>query len=187
MKMFFMAISAFFCAVAAQAETFTVDTAHAEIGFAAKHMMVSNTRGSFNTFEGTVDYNLATKTLISAQGSIEAASIDTNNEKRDEHLRNEDFFNVAKFPKLTFVSTSVEKTGENAFEVTGKLNVLGVDETGVLPVTINGPVDGRGGSTIIGIECETELNRRELGIDHAPAAVIGDIVKISISAEAGTK
>jgi polyisoprenoid-binding protein YceI len=187
MKKFFVVISAISIAAAAQSETFTVDTAHAEIGFAAKHMMVSNTRGSFNTFEGTIDYDVATKTLQSAQGSIEAASIDTNNDKRDAHLRNEDFFNVAKFPKLTFVSTSVKKTGDNAFEVTGNLNVLGVDRMVVLPVTVNGPVDGRGGSKVIGIECETELNRRDLGIDHAPSTVIGDMVKISISAEAGTK
>jgi polyisoprenoid-binding protein YceI len=187
MNKILIAICAVPFAFAAQAETFTVDTAHAVIGFAAKHMMVSNTKGSFNTFEGTVEYDIASKTLLSAQGSIEASSIDTNNEKRDAHLRNEDFFNVEKYPKLTFASTSVKKTGENTFEVTGNLNVLGIDRKVVLPVTVNGPVDGRGGSKLIGIECETELNRRELGIEHSPAAVIGDMVKISISAEAGTK
>ncbi|VGO14709.1 hypothetical protein PDESU_03277 [Pontiella desulfatans] len=173
--------------IGASAETFTIDTGHAEIGFAAKHMMVSNTKGTFNTFEGTIDYDVASKTLKSAQGTIQAASIDTNNEKRDEHLRDEDFFNVAKFPQITFKSTSIKKTGENEFEVTGNLNLLGIDRNVVLPVTINGPVDGRQGGKIIGVECNTSLNRRELGIDHAPAAVIGDEVKISIEVEAGTK
>ncbi|WP_372806419.1 YceI family protein [Pontiella sp.] len=174
-------------AMGAGAETFKIDTGHAEIGFAAKHMMVSNTKGKFNTFEGTLDYDIATKTLKSAQGTIDAASIDTNNEKRDEHLRNEDFFNTAKFPKITFRSTSVKKTGDNEFEVAGKLTVLGIDRDVVLPVTIIGPVEGRGGATLIGVECNTTLNRRALGIDHAPAAVIGDDVKISIELEAGYK
>jgi polyisoprenoid-binding protein YceI len=171
----------------AYAETFQVDTGHAEVGFSVKHMMVSNAKGKFNTFEGTLDYDIATKTLRSVAGSIEVASIDTNNEKRDGHLKNEDFFNVAKFPKMSFTSTAVKKTGDNTFEVTGNLNVLGMDHVVVGPVTITGPVDGRGGGKLIGIESSTTLNRRDLGIDHAPAAVIADNVKVSIEAEATCK
>lgn len=168
----------------AHAETFTVDTGHAEIGFAVKHMMISNAKGSFNTFEGTVEYDIATKTLKSAEGSIDAASIDTNNEARDKHLKNADFFDVEKFPKITFKSTSVEKTGDNTFTVTGNLNVLGIDREVVLPVTVNGPVDGRQGGKLIGLECVTTLNRRNLGITNSPAAAIADEVKIDIAAEA---
>jgi polyisoprenoid-binding protein YceI len=174
-------------ATGANAEIFAVDTGHAEIGFAVKHMMVSNTKGAFNSFEGTVDYDIATKTLISAQGSIEAASIDTNNEKRDNHLRNTDFFNVAKYPKIGFRSTSVKKTGENTFEVSGKLTVLGIDRNVVLPVTIAGPVDDPWGNKRIGIQSQTELNRRDLGITNSSATVIGDEVKVSIDAEATFK
>lgn len=174
-------------AFAANAETFTVDAGHAEIGFAVKHMMVSNAKGTFNTFQGTLDYDIATKTLKSAKGSIETTSIDTNNEKRDGHLKNADFFNVAEFPQMTFKSTSVKKTGNNTFEVTGSLNVLGIDRTVVLPITINGPVKGRRGAKLIGVECTTVLNRRELGIDHSPAAMIADEVKIEIAAEATYK
>ncbi|MEE9368442.1 MAG: YceI family protein [Pontiella sp.] len=169
------------------AETFTIDTGHAEIGFSAKHMMVSNTKGTFNTFEGTFDYDMASKTLNSAEGIIEAGSIDTNNEKRDAHLKNADFFNVAQFPKMTFKSTSVKKTGDNVFEVTGNLNVLGVDRKVVLPVSISGPIDGRHGGMIIGVESITTLNRRDLGIDHSPSSVIGDNIKISIELEASFK
>lgn len=171
----------------AYAETFTIDTGHAEIGFAVKHMMVSNTKGKFNTFKGTIEYDIATGTLKSAEGTIEAGSIDTNNEKRDGHLKNEDFFNVAKFPQLMFKSTSVKKTGDNEFEVQGKLNVLGVDRDVTLPVTVNGPVDDPWGNKRIGIECNTVLNRRDLGITHSPAAMIGDDVKINIEVEATYK
>jgi polyisoprenoid-binding protein YceI len=174
-------------ALSARAEVFKVDTGHAEVGFAVKHMMVSNVKGTFNTFQGTLDYDIEANMLHSAEGSIDAASIDTNNEKRDAHLKNEDFFHTEKFPKLTFKSTSVKKTGEGTFDVSGTLNVLGVDREVVLPVRINGPVEGRRGATLIGVEVATVLNRRELGITHSPAAMIGDEVKISIDAEATYK
>ncbi|MDF7807434.1 YceI family protein [Pontiellaceae bacterium B12219] len=174
-------------ALGSQAETFTIDTGHAEIGFAVKHMMVSNTKGTFNTFEGTVDFDTESKELQAIQGSIDTASIDTNNESRDEHLRNADFFNVVKFPKMTFQSTAVKSTGENTYEVTGTLNVLGIDRTVVLPITINGPIDDQRGFKRIGIESQTELNRRELGITHSPAAMIGDEVKIDLQFEATFK
>lgn len=117
----------------------------------------------------------------------ETFKVDTNNGKRDAHLKDEDFFNTAKFPKMTFKSTSVKKTGDNTFEVTGNLNVLGIDRELVGPVTITGPVDGRGGAKLIGIESNIVLNRRDIGIDHAPAAVLADEVKVSIEAEATYK
>jgi polyisoprenoid-binding protein YceI len=171
-------------AASAGAEIFTVDTAHADIGFSAKHMMVSNVRGSFNTFQGVLDYDIAAQTLNTIEGSIDATSIDTNNEKRDAHLKNEDFFNTDKHPQITFKSTSIKKTGDQTFEVAGKLNILGSDRDVVLPVTINGPIDGRRGGKIIGIECSTVLNRRDLGITHSPSAMIADEVKVLINAEA---
>ncbi len=181
------ALTALALALPAGAETFTVDTGHAEIGFSVKHMMVSNTRGTFNRFEGTVDYDVATGTLKGAEGSIETGSIDTNNEKRDEHLRNPDFFDAARHPKMAFRSTSVRKTGDNSFEVEGVLNVLGIDRPVVLPVTVSGPVDDPWGNQRIGLECSTVLNRRALGITNSPAAMIGDEIQVAISAEATVK
>ena len=169
------------------AETFTVDTGHAEIGFSVKHMMVSNTKGKFNTFEGTVEYDIATKTLKSIQGAIDVTSIDTNNEGRDKHLKNEDFFDTDKHPEMTFISTSVKKTGDQTFEVTGHLNVLGIDREVVIPVTVSGPVDDPYGFKRMGLAATVTLNRRDLGITHSPAAMIGDEIKISIEAEATYK
>jgi polyisoprenoid-binding protein YceI len=166
------------------AETFTIDTGHAEIGFSVKHLMVSNTKGKFNSFRGTFEYDMGTKTLKSAQGTIKTASIDTNNEKRDGHLRNEDFFHVEKHPEMVFKSTSVEQTGKNEFTVKGALTVLGVDREVVLPVRINGPVDDPWGNKRIGVVCKTVLNRRDLGITHSPAAVIGDEIEVDIEVEA---
>jgi len=171
----------------AQAETFTIDPGHAEIGFSVKHMMVSNSKGNFTSFSGTFDYDIASKILKSAEGVIEVASIDTNNGKRDDHLKNADFFNVAKFPKMTFKSTSIKKNPDGSFELAGILNVLGVDHEIVLPVTITGPIDDPWGNQRIGVECITVLNRRELGITNSPAAMIADDVKISIEVEATYK
>ncbi len=166
------------------AETFTIDTGHAEIGFSVKHMMVSNTKGAFNTFEGTIDVDLESKTLKSIEGTISAESIDTNNEKRDNHLRAEDFFHVEKYPAITFKSTAVKKLTDSTYEVTGTLNILGKDHTVVLPVTLNGPIDDPYGMKRLGIESDIVLNRRDLGITNSPAAVIGDEVKVSLSMEA---
>lgn len=171
-------------ALGTRAETFKVDTGHAEIGFTVSHLMLSDVKGGFNTFEGNIEYDVAGQTLISMEGSIDATSIDTNNEKRDDHLRNEDFFNVAKYPKMKFRSGSIEKTGDRTFKVSGKLTVLGVERAVVLPITVLGPVNDPWGNQRIGISCTTVLNRRDLGITNSPAAMIGDEVNVSISAEA---
>ena len=174
-------------AMATHAEEFTVDPSHADIGFSIKHLMVSKVKGAFNTFEGTLDYDIANKELKSVQGSISTASIDTNNEKRDEHLKDAEYFNILDYPKMEFQSTSIEKKGDGSFEVTGNLKVLGVNHEIVLPAIINGPVDDPWGNKRIGIESALMLNRRDLGITTSPAAMIGDEVKISINAEATFK
>lgn len=173
--------------LAAHAEEFGVDPSHAEIGFSVKHLMVSNVKGNFNTFEGTLDYDVADKELRSVQGSISTGSIDTNNEKRDEHLKAADYFNTEEYPKMEFRSTSIAKKDNGSFEVTGNLKVLGADHEIVLPVSINGPVDDPWGNKRIGIESAAALNRRDLGITSSPAAMIGNEVKISINAEATCK
>jgi polyisoprenoid-binding protein YceI len=174
-------------ASAAAAEEFTVDPGHTEIGFSVKHLMVSNVNGAFSTFEGTLDYDCTNKVLISVQGSISTASIDTNNEKRDKHLKTDKYFNTGTYPKMEFRSTSIEKQDDGSFEITGNLKVLGVNHEIVLPAIINGPVDDPRGSKRIGIESDALLNRRDLGITSSPAAMIGDKVKIRIIAEAAFK
>lgn len=171
----------------AYAEPFNVDAGHTEIGFTVKHLMLSNVRGSFNTFKGVIEYDIAGKELKSIAGTIDTGSIDTNNDKRDTHLKNQDFFNVSTFPEMQFVSTAIEKTGDMTYRVTGVLTVLGVERKVVLPVTVAGPIDDPWGNKRIGLGCETSLNRRDLGITNSPAAVISDEVNIEINAEATFK
>lgn len=187
MKKSILMLFAVIATFSSNAEIFKIDTSHAEIGFSVKHMMVSNTKGTFNTFEGTIDYDIESKSLKSIEGFIETGSIDTHNKKRDEHLQNEDFFNVVQFPKITFKSTVVKQTGDNVFDVTGQLSVLGVDHEITIPVTINGPADGRKGSKLIGLECYTTLNRSELGVGKPGNAKIGEEVKVNLDFEATYK
>lgn len=166
-----------------RAETFTVDPAHSDIGFAVKHLMISNVRGGFNRFEGTVEYDLSSGVLVSIEGWIDTGSIDTNNGKRDDHLKAGDFFNVSAFPRMTFKSIAVEKSGADGYRVKGLLNVLGVAREVVLPVTVAGPIDDPWGNRRIGLSCRTTLNRRELGITNSPSSMISDEVELDINAE----
>lgn len=171
-------------ALGAHAETFTVDPAHADISFTVKHLMLSDVKGSFNSFEGTINYDLAQKSLVSMQGKIDTTSIDTNNDKRDADLKSAHFFNTEQYPEMAFRSTEIKKTGDNTYDVTGMLDVLGIERELVLPVTVIGPIDDPWGNQRIGLSCNTELNRRYLNITNAPATVISDEVAVSISAEA---
>lgn len=172
------------CAIATHAEEFTVNPNHAEIAFSVQHLMVSKVKGTFNNFEGTLDYDIATRKLKSLQGSISTASIDTKNGKRDKHLKTDKFFNSENFPNMEFQSSSIETKGDGRFVVTGNLKVLRANHEIIFPVTINGPVDDPRGSQRIRVESTTVLNRRDLGITSSPAAIISDEVDMSINAEA---
>ena len=114
------------------AGTYTIDPAHTRIGFVARHAMVTKVRGAFNEFEGSVVLDGDNPANSTAKVTIKAESIDTRNAQRDEHLRNNDFLDVASYPEITFVSTGVRQTGETEFELTGDLTIKGVTN----PVTI---------------------------------------------------
>jgi polyisoprenoid-binding protein YceI len=152
------------CAITTHTEEFIVDPSHAEIAFSVQHLMVRKVKGTFNNFEGTLDYDIATRKLKTLQGSISTASIDTNNGKRDKHLKTDKFFNSENYPNMEFQSSSIETKGDGRFVVTGNLKVLGANHEIIFPVTINGPVDDLRGSKRIRVESTAVLNRRDLGI-----------------------
>lgn len=170
-----------------RAEVYEIDASHAEIGFKVKHMLVSKTGGKFTTFSGKIDFDSAKKELVSAKCTIEAASVDTSNGKRDAHLKNKDFFNVEKFPNITFESTGVKKQADGTFALTGNLSILGNTKAVELPVTVNGPINDPYGMKRIGFETSTSLNRRDFGLTHGKAVTIGDVVTVEISVEATRK
>lgn len=181
-------IAAFATAASAAAETYTIDPVHSSVGFSIRHF-VSKVPGKFNKFSGTITVDRENLEKSSAQATIDIASVDTGNAKRDDHLRTPDFFEVAKYPTMTFKSTAWKKTGENTFEVTGDLTLKDVTKPVVLKVTSLGFGPGMGGAQLSGWEATTTIDKKEFNVKD-PAmldAALGDDVTITVNIEAGYK
>jgi polyisoprenoid-binding protein YceI len=170
--------------------TWTVDPIHTVIGFSVTHLGVSKTRGKFNEFTGEarVDAKNPAKSFVNF--TIQAASIDTGMKARDEHLRNADFFDVAKYPTITFQSTKIEKRGRS-YQATGKLTMHGVTKVISFPFTITGPARGMQKEVRGGMEARLKLNRKDYGLTWnrlvEGSQAVGDIVSVEIDLEATKK
>jgi len=186
-------ILALFALVAAaaslSAETYNIDPVHSSVGFTLRHM-VSNFTSSFTKVSGTIAYDPAAAEQSSVQATIDIGSVNTANEKRDNHIKSPDFFDAAKFPTATFKSKAWKKTGENTFDVTGDLTIKDVTKEVVLKTTLIGSGPGMApGSTLTGWSATTTLKKSDFGV-AGPAmlsAALGDDVAIAISIEAGHK
>jgi polyisoprenoid-binding protein YceI len=193
MKMRTLSLTALSLALVAgtvQAETYNVDKAHSEVLFSVRHMGVSRVTGRFNDFTGVVNGDPTKPGESSVEFTIKAASIDTNDAGRDKHLRSADFFDVEKFPELTFKSSKITAKGQNQFDVTGTLTMHGVAKEVTLPVTLAGPVKDPRGNEKVGFEATTKLNRKDYGITwnralDAGGVVVSDEVQVTINLEAG--
>ena len=173
-----------------QSETYNVDKAHSEVLFSVRHMGVSRVTGRFNDFTGVVNGDPAKPGESSVEFTIKAASIDTNDAGRDKHLRSADFFDVEKFPELTFKSSKITAKGQNQFDVTGTLTMHGVAKEVTLPVTLAGPVKDPRGNEKVGFEATAKLNRKDYGITwnralDAGGVEVSDEVQVTINLEAG--
>lgn len=182
MKKLVALLAAVLAVPALAADTFKIDGSHSAASFSVKHLLISNVRGEFGKTEGTLILD-ADVTKSSVEAVIDAASIDTRDAKRDEHLKNADFFEVAKFPKITFKSTKVEKAGEG-LKVTGDLTIKGVTKPVVLDVTGPTPeVKDPWGNAKRGVSATTQINRKDFGVSYGPDAIVSDLVKIQIDLE----
>lgn len=173
---------------AAAADTWVVDGSHTNVEFSVRHMLITNVKGTFSTFEGMLEYDPNKVTKSKIRGTIDVASVDTADAKRDEHLRSADFFDVAAHPKMTFESTAVVKEG-NGYVVVGKLTLRGVTKEIRMPVEFSGPIKDPWGNQRIGFSASTTINRQDFGVKwnktlDAGGAVVGDEVRISIEGEA---
>jgi polyisoprenoid-binding protein YceI len=174
---------------AGAADNYMLDSDHTSVGFSVKHLMVSKVSGSFAEVSGSLVYDAEEPAASSVEVTIKTASIDTNNDDRDAHLRSWDFFYAEKYPEITFESTSVATEGD-AWVVTGKLTMHGTSRLVSIPFTVNGPVIDPWGKTRMGIEAETiTLDRKDFGLTWNKAletggVAVGDEVKISIDFEA---
>lgn len=168
--------------------TYRIDKSHSEATFQVRHLL-AKVRGRFSDFEGTIALDEANPARSSVAVTIQAASIDTNEPARDQHLRSADFFAVDEFPTLTFRSTQVVRKNPEAFDVTGDLTIHGVTRTITLPVTFLGAAKDPWGAERASFEAEYTLNRKEFGLNWNAALetggfLVGDEVKVSLSVEA---
>jgi polyisoprenoid-binding protein YceI len=172
---------------AAAPDTYAIDKAHSEAAFQVRHL-VTKVRGRFADFDGAVRIVANSAEKSSVEFSIDTASIDTDVADRDKHLRSADFFDVEKYPKITFVSTRIRPAGEDRYDVTGKLTMRGVSKEITLPVTFLGFAKDPWGNEKAGFELETKLNRKDFGIVWNAAldnggVLLGDEVRITINLE----
>ncbi|HSS75344.1 MAG TPA: YceI family protein [Thermoanaerobaculia bacterium] len=172
--------------VVAEPVIYKVDVDHSGVSFSVRHF-VSNVSGRFRDFDGVIKYDKANPAASSVEFTVRVASIDTTNNDRDEHLRSKDFFDVQKFPTLTFSSTQVAAKDSSTLNVTGNLTLHGVTRSVTLPVSLLGTVKTPRGEKA-GFETAFKIDRKEFGItwnnvlDSGP--VLGDEVKITIEVEA---
>ena len=168
--------------------TFAIDKAHSEATFQVRHL-VTRVRGSFADLAGTIQANEANPELSSVTFTINAASIDTGTPDRDAHLRSADFFEVEKYPTISFTSTGIKAVGGNNYAVTGDLTMRGVTRRIEVPVTFLGTAKDPWGNEKIGFEAELTLNRKDYGLTWNAALetggfLVGDEVKVAVSIQA---
>jgi polyisoprenoid-binding protein YceI len=165
------------------------DPAHSSAEFAVRHMMVSTVKGTFKTLSGTIAYDEANPERSQVGAEIDAASIETGVADRDTHLRSADFFDVQKFPKLTFRSTGIETDGADAGKMHGELTIHGVTRPVSLDVSYLGEVKDPWGNRRRGYTAETSLNRKDFGMTwnmvlDAGGVLVGDKIKVTLNIEA---
>ncbi len=148
------------------ADVYKLDAVHSSIGFTVKHMMVAKVNGGFNEYEADVKFDAKDLADSRFDFVIKAASIDTRNEARDNHLRNGDFFDTEKYPLIMFKTKKVEKSGDNVYAVTGDLTMKAITKEIVIPVTVDGPVFHPMAKTeAIGVEAVFKLDRQDYGVN----------------------
>ena len=169
-----------------------IDPAHSNVQFGVRHMMISTVHGKFTKFTATATGDEKDAAHAGVQASIDAASIDTGDEKRDAHLKTADFFDAEKFPTITFKSTKVEAAGDRRFKLHGDLTMHGVTKPVVLDVEATPEVKGMRGETRAGARATTKINRKDFGISWSKSmdgggVVVGDEVEVTIDVEAVKK
>ncbi|HVF50785.1 MAG TPA: YceI family protein [Pyrinomonadaceae bacterium] len=148
---------------------YQIDPAHSTIGFAIRHMEINWVEGRFKDFTGTIRYDESDLTKSSVDFKAKVESIDTGVAPRDKHLRTADFFEVEKYPEMTFKSTRVERKGKDRYVLHGDLTLKGVTKPVALPFTITGAVKDARGNTRFGINAQTKIDRRDYGITYGKA------------------
>jgi len=170
------------------AEKYKIDSVHSSVGFSVKHMVITNVKGEFNSFSGTVMFDKNDLGNSSVDVTIDAASIDTDNDQRDGHLKSPDFLAVEEYPNITFVSKKIKKT-DDGYVAVGDLTIRGVTKEMNIPFTVAGPIMDSNGKKRIGANGKLTINRQDFGVSWSRTLdngglVVGDEVNISLDIQA---
>lgn len=165
-----------------------IDKSHSNVGFAVTHLIISEVTGQFKSFDGNIEFSKDDLSDANINFSIDAASISTENEGRDKHLRSDDFFNAEKFPKITFVGKSIKKVAGKKFKLVGDFTLRDVTKSITLDVVYNGSIKDPWGNTKAGFKITGELNRFDYNLKwnnlmEAGGAVVGKEVTITVNLE----
>jgi polyisoprenoid-binding protein YceI len=173
-QLFSLVILALMVSGLAAQTTWNVDKVHSNVKFNVSHMVVSEVEGSFRGFEGSLVASKADLSDASIKFSVDVNSVNTDNERRDGHLKSDDFFNAEKFPKMTFVSKSFKPLGGNKYKLTGDLTIRDVTKTVEFDVTYGGQINtGRGIKA--GFKARATIDRLQYGLKYAPALEAGGL------------
>jgi polyisoprenoid-binding protein YceI len=169
--------------------TYTIDKDHSNVQFSVRHLMITDVTGRFKDFEGTFTLDPEKAVVSDASFSADAASIDTNNAKRDDHLRSEDFFDAKKFPKLTLTNSKITKAGKDKFKWNADLTMHGVTKPVVFDLVHKGNIKDAWGNQRAGFHATGKVNRKDFGLTWNKAlegggVTVGDEVTISLDVSA---
>jgi polyisoprenoid-binding protein YceI len=155
--------------------TYAIDPAHSEVGFTVRHLMISKVRGNFTGFTGSVAIGTEGDIPTTIEGTVDVASVDTREEKRDGHLRSPDFFDAANYPKISFVSTSITGSGSD-FTAVGDLTIRGTTKSLTLKGEVGGHTTDPWGNDRIGFSATTRINRTDFGVSFNQALETGGVM-----------
>jgi polyisoprenoid-binding protein YceI len=168
------------------AQSYEIDKDHSKVSFEVAHLVISTVTGEFKKFKGTFKFNPEDFSQTQIEASAEAASVDTSVKKRDDHLKSPDFFDVKKYPSMTFKSTSAKKTGDKTFDLVGDLTIRGVTKTATFKINYKGQIKSKYNVTQA-FKGTSEINRKDFGVNFQniveSGPVVGDTVTINITCE----
>lgn len=167
-----------------QASEYIVDASHSSVNFSIKHLMISNVKGTFKSFDAEIEFDEKTKNFTALSASVDTASVDTGIKKRDDHLRSPDFFNIQKYPNIDFEMTKSTKD-----IITGDITMNGVTKQIELKSTIHGTIKDSQGNKRVGFTLEGDLNRKDFGLSwnkllEGGGLTVGEKVLITIDIQA---
>jgi polyisoprenoid-binding protein YceI len=176
MKKITLILTAIALSITSFAESWKIDPAHTKIHFTAQYLLITDVEGDFKKFDGTVTSLKHDWTDLTANINVQVASLSTDNEMRDNHLKGDDFFNAEKFPVISFKSKGIKMIDKNNYVLTGDLTIRDVTKTVELPLVYGGTVKDPWGNTKAGFKAKGKINRKEFNLKYSGAAATGEAV-----------